>query len=123
MLDAGSGSGTWALAFAQENPGATVIAADITKPNPADSPSNVAFQEVNLERPWPFAEQFDFIHVRMMTIALHDWPTFLTQSRKYLKPGGWLEIDDTKMPYRSGNRNVTAETSANNGGSLESHGS
>jgi hypothetical protein len=56
VLDAGTGTGFWALAFADEHPEAVVLGVDLSPIQPVDVPPNLEFQLDNLEeevkKPW-----------------------------------------------------------------------
>lgn len=46
-------------------------------------PPNVTFQVDDVEDPWTFSEEFDFVHSRMMTGSIADWPKFFDQAFEY----------------------------------------
>jgi hypothetical protein len=45
-------------------------------------PPNVTFEVDDIEEPWIFSRKFDFIHSRMMTASIEDWPKFFDQAFK-----------------------------------------
>ena len=100
VLDIGCGNGSWALAMAKERPETQVVAADLTPPS-IQTPANLTTVMSNAEEDWPFEQKFDFIHGRMLTSAMKDWPSLLSRSWDYLEPGGWLELLDVAPPYRA----------------------
>ena len=105
VLDVGCGSAAWARAFAKQHPASKVLAIDITPLAHLDLlPNNCEFRQVDVEQQWPFDKFcFDYIHVRMLTYAIRDWETFLLRCSCCLKPGGWIELNDTTAPYRAHN--------------------
>ncbi|KAM0325704.1 hypothetical protein ACHAQA_007004 [Verticillium albo-atrum] len=48
-------------------------------------PPNVEFHVDDIEDTWTYSQPFDYIHSRMMTSSIADWP-------KGLQPGGYLEF-------------------------------
>ncbi|KAH7121918.1 S-adenosyl-L-methionine-dependent methyltransferase [Dactylonectria estremocensis] len=94
VLDVGTGTGVWALDFADEHPETQVIGIDLSPIQGELVPPNLNFQVDDLEEPWAFQGKFDFIYSRMMTAAFADWPHFFQQSYENLNPGGWLELVD-----------------------------
>ncbi len=46
----------------------------------ASIPPNVQFEIDDLEEPWTFSFNYDYIHVLMMTGAFRDWPNFYRQA-------------------------------------------
>lgn len=98
VLDVGTGSGIWALEFAEEHASANVIGTDLTPVEIEPPHPNCRFYVEDVEQDWNFDNDFDFIFARMMVIALTDWPLFFQQAYAHLKPGGWLELQDLVSP-------------------------
>ncbi|KAM0212084.1 hypothetical protein ACHAPA_010246 [Fusarium lateritium] len=94
VLDVGTGTGIWAMDFADENPHASVIGVDLSPIQSTFVPPNLTFQVDDIEEPWTYNVQFDFIYSRMMTGALADWPGFFKKAYDSLAPGGWIELAD-----------------------------
>ncbi|PNH65794.1 hypothetical protein VD0002_g3324 [Verticillium dahliae] len=122
-LDAGTGTGIWAMDFADDHPE--------TKPNPtglvnllphiqtflcADSylcvPPNVTFYIDDIEDRWTFSTGFDFIYSRMLTASIKDWPSYIHQCYDNLEPGGWLEISDILLDLKSDDNTVSPASPA-----------
>lgn len=105
ILDVGTGTGLWANAIAHAFPTAEVIATDLVPPpRKDDTAANVHYIHHNADDPeWTrFRDgQFDFIHVRMVTGGIHDWPGFRKKCFRHLRPGGALEIIDMSHPLRA----------------------
>jgi len=41
---------------------------------------------------WTFAEEsLDYVHLRWLAGSIPDWPHFMNQAYRCLKPGGWIE--------------------------------
>lgn len=100
MLDIGTGTGIWAIDFADDHPEASVLGVDLSPIQPSFIPPNLSFEVDDVEQPWTYAEKFDFIYSRMMVGSLADVPKFFKQSFENLTPGGTLEMADVLYPIR-----------------------
>ncbi|KAM5359177.1 hypothetical protein ACJZ2D_014675 [Fusarium nematophilum] len=100
-LDAGCGTGIWAIDFADEHPECEVTGIDLSPIQPSAVPPNVSFFVDDLEDVWEYSTKFDFIFSRFLTGSIRDWPKFFNQSFEFLNPGGKIEIMDIIYPPRS----------------------
>ncbi|KAJ4157833.1 hypothetical protein NW754_009483 [Fusarium falciforme] len=100
-LDAGCGTGIWAIDFADEHPECEVTGVDLSPIQPSAVPPNVSFFVDDLEDVWDYSTKFDFIFSRFLTGSIRDWPKFFNQSFEFLNPGGKIEIMDIIYPPRS----------------------
>ena len=99
--------------MSQSYPEAQVIGIDLTPPQVFTSqPSNLSLLEADAEKAWEFDQTFDFIHGRMLTSGIHDWPTLLQRCWDHLRPEGWLELLDVCHPFRAEDSSADNETSA-----------
>ncbi|KAH0556182.1 hypothetical protein GP486_005887 [Trichoglossum hirsutum] len=95
VLDIGTGTGIWAIDFAEW---------------PRWVPPNVKFEVDDAESDWSFPpNHFDFIHARTMGGSISDLDKLLAQCYKHLKPGGWLELDEVDTLARSDDGSLTPQ--------------
>lgn len=96
VLDIGTGTGIWAIDFADENPGCEVLGTDLSPIQPTWVPPNAKFYIDDAESEWVYSpdEHFDFIHVRTLSGAIGDWDKLTQQCYAHLQPGGWLEFQE-----------------------------
>ncbi|KAF4900370.1 Secondary metabolism regulator LAE1 [Colletotrichum fructicola] len=114
VLDLGTGTGIWAIGqkkvdtengdFADDFPTAEVIGVEISPIQPGWAPPNCKFQIDDVEQPWTWSLDFDFIHLRHMEACISNCPAFYKQIYDHLKPGGYFEIKDFDIEFRSGAR-------------------
>ncbi|SPO07211.1 uncharacterized protein DNG_09905 [Cephalotrichum gorgonifer] len=86
VLDAGTGTGIWAVDLADDNPHAKVIGVDLSPIQPIFVPPNAEFYIEDLEDSWSFSKPFDLIFARMLTGSIGDWPKFYGQSFEHTVP-------------------------------------
>ncbi|OJJ44448.1 hypothetical protein ASPZODRAFT_168718 [Penicilliopsis zonata CBS 506.65] len=104
VFDIGTGTGIWAMDFADEFPSATVVGTDLSPIQPSWVPPNVEFFVDDAESEWTFKkESFDFIRAVDLGGSIADWPKLLKQAYAHLKPGGWIELSDFPMHIYSDN--------------------
>ncbi|KAL5332377.1 S-adenosyl-L-methionine-dependent methyltransferase [Aspergillus crustosus] len=101
VLDIGTGTGIWAIEFADEFPLAEeaslsflIVGNDLSPIQPRWVPPNVIFEIDDVEAEWPNRPPFDFIHSRYMCGSVQDWPRLFEQAYSQTKPGGWVEFQD-----------------------------
>ncbi|KAK8009134.1 hypothetical protein PG991_011685 [Apiospora marii] len=95
VLDIGTGTGIWALEFAEENPTSEVIGTDLSMIQPLPWTPNCQFVLENSETDeWLFPHNFDYVHLRGVLSCFHDVRTVIRRAHDHLTPGGWLEFQD-----------------------------
>ncbi|KFY48966.1 hypothetical protein V495_00868 [Pseudogymnoascus sp. VKM F-4514 (FW-929)] len=96
VLDIGTGTGIWAMEFADEFPGALVIGTDLSPIQPGFVPPNLKFYVDDFESPWVFPEvgKFDFIHWRSLSGSTGGWSKLYQRAFNNLKPDAWMEAQE-----------------------------
>lgn len=95
VLDIGTGTGIWAIRFAEEHPRCHVVGTDLSLIQPAKRPPNTIFIRHDAENDtWNFPCTFDFIHLRLMFVCFFDFTTILQGIWDNLTPGCWVEFQD-----------------------------
>ncbi|KAK4225855.1 S-adenosyl-L-methionine-dependent methyltransferase [Podospora fimiseda] len=112
VLDVGTGTGSWAIDFADENPEVEVIGTDLSPIQPDWVPPNVRFEMEDMTSDWTFKPNtFDYVHMRYLFGSIPDWDFIFEQAYRALKPGGWIETFDADAGLFSEDGSV-AENSA-----------
>jgi SAM-dependent methyltransferase len=101
VLDIGTGTGIWAIEFADEYPSARVVGTDLSAVQPKYVPPNLEFEICDAEEEWIFSTKFDYIHGRMLTVCFRDVRDVFRNAFQALRPGGWIEMQDAVFPVVS----------------------
>ncbi|KAK1725934.1 methyltransferase domain-containing protein [Colletotrichum acutatum] len=109
VLDAGTGTGIWAMDFADDHQETLITGVDLSPIQPPFVPPNVTFYIDDLEDDWTYSYKFDFVFGRMLTGSIADWPRFIRQSYENLEPGGWIELSDILLDLQSDDGTVSPE--------------
>ncbi|KKY27372.1 putative sam dependent [Diplodia seriata] len=112
VLDVGTGTGLWAVDFADQNPSADVVGTDLSPVQlPHAVPPNLRFELDDCTQPWTFApETFDFIHIRSLYGSVADWPAFYAECLKALKPNGYIEQVEMSVVPKSDDGSVAPDS-------------
>ncbi|CCE28050.1 uncharacterized protein CPUR_01524 [Claviceps purpurea 20.1] len=119
VLDVGTGSGIWAIEFADRYPNASVIGTDLSPCQPQWIPPNLRFEidDATLDWTWE-ANRFDFIHIRYILGGIQDWAGLLKEAYKCCAPGGWVESVELDIEFRSDDRTTELEPVLDSWGDL-----
>lgn len=109
VLDIGTGTGIWAIEFADLHPSAYVIGNDLSPIQPNWIPPNLAFEVDDASEPWTYNRKFDLIHCRQHHCAIEERRLF-EQSFQFLKSGGWLEMQELGLPIRSDDSSLSPDS-------------
>lgn len=111
VLDVGTGTGIWAMDFADEFPEAEVIGVDLSPTQPSWVPPNCRFEIDDVTQEWTYPENsFDYIHLRFMSGCFKDWVSVYKQCYRCLKPGGILEHQDFSLHVRSDDGSIPEDS-------------
>ncbi|KAF9878728.1 mRNA 3'-end-processing protein YTH1 [Colletotrichum karsti] len=102
VLDVGTGTGIWAMDFADEHPNTHITGTDLSPIQPAWVPPNVHFEIDDCTQPWTWdPDTFDFIHMRYLFGAIIDWGALFKEAYRACKPGGWVQSGEAEVEFRS----------------------
>ncbi|KAF4923589.1 putative methyltransferase tdiE [Colletotrichum viniferum] len=109
VLDVGTGTGIWALDYADDHPEATVLGVDLSPIQPGYVPPNCSFEVDDVEKEWTWSTPFDFIFIRAMIASFKSWPDMIAKAYDNLEPGGYLELHDNDLPLKCDDDTMTDE--------------
>ncbi|KAK4184084.1 Demethylmenaquinone methyltransferase [Podospora australis] len=111
VIDIGTGTGIWAIDFADTYPAANVIATDVSPVQPNWVPPNLSFEIDDANQEWTFKDNtFDYIHLRAMFGSIADWGAFYREAFRCCKPGGYLEDHSNSVKFDSDDGSVTPDS-------------
>ncbi|PGH12432.1 hypothetical protein AJ79_04268 [Helicocarpus griseus UAMH5409] len=113
VLDLGTGTGLWAMDYADENPSAQVIGTDLSPIQPSWVSPNVKFYVEDMEQDWAYDEAFDLIHMRQLGGSIKDWNKLLKQCYENLKPGAWVELQEPATWFSCDDDTMSKATASN----------
>ncbi|KAI1871275.1 uncharacterized protein JN550_004720 [Neoarthrinium moseri] len=104
VLDIGTGTGIWAIDFANEHPSSRVFGTDLSLIQPRQNvPPNCIFAREDAEYDaWTFDPAlFDYVHLRMMFSCFDDPRAVMARARAHMAPGGWIEFQELFADFQS----------------------
>ncbi|RKL48021.1 hypothetical protein BFJ70_g2384 [Fusarium oxysporum] len=116
VLDVGTGTGCWAIEYSHwrgsEPNSADYVSYQFSGTAESDKqrvPINCTFEIDDLEKDWAWAKPFDFVFSRVMAGSFEDYDAFISKAYKALEPGGWFEMQDIVLPYKSDDGTLHAD--------------
>ncbi|KAJ4002759.1 hypothetical protein NW766_012689 [Fusarium irregulare] len=105
--DIGTGTGIWAIEFADKFPNASIIGTDLAPIQPGWVPPNLEFQIDDCTQEWTMApSSLDYVHMRWLVGSIADWTALFKEAYKSLKPGGWVESYEPSSTVESDDNSV-----------------
>ena len=102
VFDVGTGTGIWALDFADAFPNSEVHGIDLSPIQPTWVPPNCHFSIDDVEDEWTFpAEYFQFVHIRCLMGSIGDWPALYKQAYEHMMPGAWIQHLEMDISFLS----------------------
>lgn len=97
-IDIGTGSGLWAIDFADKYAKCIVVGTDISPVQPSWVPPNLQFLIDDATKEWTHRENhFDYIHMQFLNGAFGDLKRVYDEAFRCCKPGGWFEHVDSSV--------------------------
>ncbi|KAJ4287071.1 hypothetical protein N0V88_007765 [Collariella sp. IMI 366227] len=101
VIDLATGTGIWAIEYAEQNPLSSVLGTDLSPIQPSYLPANCRFEIDDVEDEWVYPQKFDYIHGRyMMPFIKKDWASFFASIYEHTAPGGWAEFQETVLYFQ-----------------------
>jgi len=97
VVDLGTGTGIWAIEFAEQHPESDVLGTDFSPIEPEYVPPNCRFEIDDMDDDWVYSHPFDYIHGRYIVGFLNDIRKLIRNIYDNLVPGGYVEIMETLM--------------------------
>ncbi|OJJ44466.1 hypothetical protein ASPZODRAFT_795024 [Penicilliopsis zonata CBS 506.65] len=97
VLDLGTGTGIWAMDFADEYPASHVIGNDLSPIQPGWVPPNCIFEVDDFAANWEFNQPFEFVHGRELCGSVKDMDLLAQQAFDNLKSGGYFELKSVSL--------------------------
>ncbi|SPO01561.1 related to methyltransferase [Cephalotrichum gorgonifer] len=119
VLDVGTGTGTWAIDFADQHPNIEVIGTDISPIQSPWVPPNLKFEIEDCTLDWTFSpESFNYVHIRWLIGSIADWEAVFKQAFQSLAPGGWLETHEGSAGWESDDNSLKEDSALDQWGKM-----
>ncbi|KXJ85778.1 S-adenosyl-L-methionine-dependent methyltransferase [Microdochium bolleyi] len=111
VLDLGTGTGIWAIDFADTHPDADIIGTDLSPIQPSWVPPNIRFEIDDFLQPWTWEpNSFDFIHMRYLFGAVRDWNELFKQAYNACAPGGYVQSCECDVEINSDDGTIAKDS-------------
>lgn len=97
VLDVGTGTGIWAVEFAEQHPESEVLGIDLSAIQPPNAPANCTFIRDDAEEEWVFTQKFDYVHLRLVFSCFSNPRQMMSEAFKSMEPGAWIEYQDPSI--------------------------
>ncbi|KAE8353143.1 S-adenosyl-L-methionine-dependent methyltransferase [Aspergillus coremiiformis] len=101
VLDLGTGTGLWAIDFADEYGSAQVVGNDLSPIQPKWVPPNCQFEIDNFESDWLYKTPFDYIHARELAGCIGNVDKLFRQAFDHTSSGGYFELQAVSAHFLS----------------------
>jgi SAM-dependent methyltransferase len=119
VIDIGTGTGIWAIDFADMFPNAEVIGTDLSPIQPTWVPPNLRFEIDDSTQPWTYKDNtFDYVHMRYLFGSISDWPGLYKEAFRCCKPGGYIEDFEASVVMFSDDGSLKEGTPMNQWGKV-----
>ncbi|ORY56381.1 S-adenosyl-L-methionine-dependent methyltransferase [Pseudomassariella vexata] len=106
VIDIGTGTGVWAVEFADSNPQSDVLGTDLSPMQSSYTAPNCRFEIDDIEDDWIFNHKFDYIHGRSISTHMRNVPRLCAAMLNNLNPGGWAELQDVIAEFKTFDRTI-----------------
>ncbi|KAJ1322867.1 gliotoxin biosynthesis N-methyltransferase [Microdochium nivale] len=111
VLDVGTGTGIWAIDFADVYPDADIIGTDLSPIQPSWVPPNVRFEIDDFLDAWTWdSGTFDFVHMRFLFGAVPNWNDLFAKAYGVLAPGGYVQTCECDVEILSDDGTVPKDS-------------
>ncbi|KAM0186346.1 hypothetical protein ACHAPI_011767 [Fusarium lateritium] len=114
VLDVGTGTGIWAIDFADEHPDIEVIGTDLSPIQPSWVPPNVKFELEDATNTWSWSENtFDLVHMRYLIGSITDWGALFKEAFRCCKSDGFVESVEVNPIFLSDDDTIANDSAIN----------